>query len=199
LGSLFGGKGKETPPWEEWTRQSRKARRRAHRMQQRAGRHARRAYKQAEKHARQQTETEADNPRMHVRFNDREWWFDPERLERIKEQARRAATEGVSEALEAVERAINKLHVPGTPPPEQAPPESFSAATAASAATAPEDTPTAATGPTTRLQQEQPAAQSQATPQQRNVEKEREAILRLVAEGRITPEEGDLLLEALES
>jgi hypothetical protein len=179
-------------------------------MQQRAGRHARRAYKQAEKHARQQSEPEADNPRMHVRFNDREWWFDPERLERIKEQARRAATEGVSEALEAVERAINKLHVPGTPPPpeqaspeqaspEQAPPESSTAATAASAATAPEDTPTAATGPTTRLQQEQPAAQSQATPQQRNVEKEREAILRLVAEGRITPEEGDLLLEALES
>jgi hypothetical protein len=28
-------------------------------------------------------------------------------------------------------------------------------------------------------------------------EKEREAILRMIAEGRITPEEGDLLLEAL--
>lgn len=199
LGSLFGGKGKETPPREDWTRQSRKARRRAHRMQQRAGRHARRAYKQAEKHARQQAATDADNPRMHVRFNDREWWFDPERLERIKEQARRAATEGVSEALEAVERAINKLHVPGTPPPpEQAAPEG-SSPESPTATTTPEDTPTAATGPTTRLQQEQPAAQPEAAPQQRNVEKEREAILRLVAEGRITPEEGDLLLEALES
>jgi len=196
LGSLFGGKGTETPPWEDWTRQSRKARRRAHRMQQRAGRHARRAYKQAEKHARQQAATDADNPRMHVRFNDREWWFDPERLERIKEQARRAATEGVSEALEAVERAINKLHVPGTPPP---PEPSVPEQSAPAEATTPEDTPAAATGPTTRLQQEQPAAQSQATPQQRNLEKEREAILRLVADGRITPEEGDLLLEALES
>jgi len=30
-----------------------------------------------------------------------------------------------------------------------------------------------------------------------NVEQEREAILRMVAEGRITPEEGDMLLEAL--
>jgi hypothetical protein len=200
FGSLFGGKDKETPPWEDWTRQSRKARRRAHRMQQRAGRHARRAYKQAEKHARQQAEPETDNPRMHVRFNDREWWFDPERLEHIKEQARRAATEGVSEALEAVERAINKLHVPGTPPPseqassEQVPPESSSASTETTASEG-----TAATEPATRRQQEQPPAHPQAGPQQRDIEKEREAILRLVAEGRITPEEGDLLLEALES
>jgi hypothetical protein len=30
-----------------------------------------------------------------------------------------------------------------------------------------------------------------------NVEQEREAILRMIAEGRITPEEGDMLLEAL--
>jgi hypothetical protein len=30
-----------------------------------------------------------------------------------------------------------------------------------------------------------------------DLEKEREAILRMIAEGRITPEEGDLLLEAL--
>jgi hypothetical protein len=30
-----------------------------------------------------------------------------------------------------------------------------------------------------------------------NPEQEREAILRMIAEGRISPEEGDLLLEAL--
>jgi hypothetical protein len=30
-----------------------------------------------------------------------------------------------------------------------------------------------------------------------NAEQEREAILRMIAEGRISPEEGDLLLEAL--
>ncbi len=200
FGSLFGGKGTELPSWEDWTRQSRKARRRAHRMQQRAGRHARRAYKQAEKHVRQQAEPEVDNSRRHVRFDDREWWFDPERLERIKEQARRAATEGVSEALEAVEQAINKLHVSGTPPPpeqassEQAPLESSSVSTETKASEG-----TAATEPTTHRQQEQPPAHSQAVSQQRDIQKQHEAILRLVAEGRITPEEGDLLLEALES
>ena len=32
-----------------------------------------------------------------------------------------------------------------------------------------------------------------------NLDQEREAILRMIAEGRITPEEGDLLLEALGS
>ena len=32
-----------------------------------------------------------------------------------------------------------------------------------------------------------------------DIEQEREAILRMIAEGRVTPEEGDLLLEALGS
>jgi hypothetical protein len=32
-----------------------------------------------------------------------------------------------------------------------------------------------------------------------DLEQEREAILRMIAEGRVTPEEGDLLLEALGS
>jgi hypothetical protein len=36
-----------------------------------------------------------------------------------------------------------------------------------------------------------------AVPLSSNVDQEREAILRMVAEGRITPEEGDMLLEAL--
>ncbi|MGH2507451.1 MAG: SHOCT-like domain-containing protein, partial [Ktedonobacteraceae bacterium] len=35
--------------------------------------------------------------------------------------------------------------------------------------------------------------------EQPNVEQEREAILRMIAEGRITPEEGDMLLEGLGS
>ena len=34
---------------------------------------------------------------------------------------------------------------------------------------------------------------------EQNLEQEREAILRMIAEGRITPEEGDLLLEGLGS
>ncbi|MBC8077444.1 MAG: hypothetical protein H7Y32_15330, partial [Chloroflexales bacterium] len=42
----------------------------------------------------------------------------------------------------------------------------------------------------------QPPAQPVAAP---TPEQERDAILRMIAEGRITPEEGDLLLEALGS
>ncbi len=36
-----------------------------------------------------------------------------------------------------------------------------------------------------------------ATDEAVNPEQEREAILRMIAEGRITPDEGDMLLEAL--
>ena len=42
------------------------------------------------------------------------------------------------------------------------------------------------------------ATTSQPAPEY-NLEQEREAILRMIAEGRVTPEEGDLLLEALGS
>jgi hypothetical protein len=41
------------------------------------------------------------------------------------------------------------------------------------------------------------AGAPKASASARDVEQEREAILRMIAEGRITPEEGDLLLEAL--
>lgn len=179
FGTLFGGPDPENaPPWGDWGQRSRKAERRARRMQQRAEEYARRTQQRAEEHAHHH---HRHGPRMHVRFHDREWWFDPERLERIKEQARRAAAEGFSEAVEAVERAISKLHVPPQPPhPEPHAP--------ASAAT---------TGPTIRFDQEGSAAPTAAP--DRDLEKEREAILRMVAEGRITPDEGDLLLEALES
>jgi hypothetical protein len=44
---------------------------------------------------------------------------------------------------------------------------------------------------------EQGAVTPEASSAPVDLEKEREAILRMIAEGRITPEEGDLLLEAL--
>ena len=50
-------------------------------------------------------------------MNDREWRMDPERLERLKDQARRAATEGIVGALEAVEQAIGNLGFPKSPKP----------------------------------------------------------------------------------
>ncbi len=51
----------------------------------------------------------------------------------------------------------------------------------------------------------QPAGETEAAPVEQaeseadepNLEAEREAILRMIAEGRITPEEGDMLLEGL--
>ena len=43
------------------------------------------------------------------------------------------------------------------------------------------------------------ASEGQASEQKdMDIDQEREAILRMIAEGRVTPEEGDLLLEALE-
>ena len=47
--------------------------------------------------------------------------MDTERLERIKDQARKAATEGIAGALEAVEQAIRNLGV-SKPPKTPAPP-----------------------------------------------------------------------------
>lgn len=144
---------------------------RARELQRRAEQHAR-AVEERARRAEQQA-------RVRVKINEREWQFDPQRLERIKEQARRAAAEGLAGALEAVERALSRLRVP---PDAPAPPG------------APPPPPTAqppATGQTIRIE----------TPPERaapgDVEREREAILRMVAEGRISPEEGDLLLEAL--
>ena len=162
---------------------------------------ARKAERQAEKHARRAHEHAS---RVNIRFNDREWRFDPERLERIREQARRAASEGISGAYEAVERAMSNLHiptppkppvspVPPTPPTPPFPPNSSQVNTG--------NTPYYATG-----QHEQPPDENQSAAQAEtpsaasyDIDQEREAILRMIAEGRVTPEEGDLLLEALGS
>ncbi|MBV9689698.1 MAG: hypothetical protein JO202_08290 [Ktedonobacteraceae bacterium] len=127
--------------------------------------------------------------RIHVRINDREWRFDQERVNRIVEQARRAAAEGVGGALEAVEQALSNLHIemPPTPPPPSAPPMP-------SKPMAPTDD--THVDPAAEHSEEQAAQDEQPTPKL-NPEQEREAILCMIAEGRISPEEGDMLLEAL--
>jgi hypothetical protein len=50
-----------------------------------------------------------------------------------------------------------------------------------------------------RSQPEVPVAPADTQAAPINIEQEREAILRMIAEGRISPEEGDMLLEALDS
>lgn len=176
---------------------TRKAERQARRTQRQAERQARRAHKH-------RYHNEERAALMHVRFNDREWRLDPERLERIKEQARRAAAEGVAGALEAVERALGKIrvHMPSADPLSSASDPDIETVAQPGAPFTP------ATGQTIRINiedAEQPTAadaaptdttEPRATP---DIEQERETILRLIAEGRISPEEGDLLLEALGS
>jgi hypothetical protein len=162
---------------------------------------ARRAQRRAEEQTRRASERAA---RVNVRINDREWRLDPGRLERIREQARRAAEEGVSGALEAVERAVSNLGVPVAPPPPVSPtPPPMPPRPDWPVPGSQEGTAQGRAGE----QEEQPGGSDNvdagapdapgATASTLDIEQEREAILRMIAEGRVTPEEGDLLLEAL--
>lgn len=180
--------------------QARRAEERVRHAEERARRHAEEQVRRAEERA----------SRVRVRINEREWQLDPERLDRIKEQARRAAAEGLSGAMEAVERAIGKMRIPSGGPerPERPVPP------VPPVVPVPPVPPTPpATGQTIRIHVEDvpphPAAEQQRAsgdaaavappPRPADIERERETILRMIAEGRITPEEGDLLLESLGS
>ncbi len=186
--------------------QVRRAQRRTEEGQRRAEEQARRA----EEKARQANERTA--ARMRVRVNDREWRMDPERIERIMEQARKAATEGVAGALEAVERAVGNLRVPTptppkppsgpVPPPPQTPPPTGGL----TQPPPPFPGQTARAGAEAGMQSEPSSQQtgggetvSATNGPAPDLEQEREAILRMIAEGRISPEEGDMLLEGLGS
>jgi SHOCT-like protein len=166
---------------------------------------ARRAQRSAEESARRAEEKarrgEQRASRVRVRVNAREWQLDPERIGRIKEQARKAATEGIAGALEAVEQAIRNLGVPKSPKPPTPPVPP----------TPPPSRPTPpAPGQTLRTDAEEAAQSAQSSQQtgrsedvsapsdtEPDLEQEREAILRMIAEGRLSPEEGDMLLEGL--
>jgi len=154
--------------------------------QQRAEEEARRAQRRAE-------EASSRAGRVNVRFNDREWRMDPERLDRIMDQARKATNEGISGALEAVERALSNIRVPHPPTPPVSPEQS----------SVPPVSPASPVQPVSPVVPEAPVSplssvqETGSTSNQANLEQEREAILRMIAEGRITPEEGDMLLESL--
>src|SRR6266516_229746 len=155
---------------------------------------ARRAQRQAEEAARRAGE---HTSRVRVRVNDREWRMDPERLERLKEQARKAATEGIVGAFEAVEQAIGNLGLPRSPKPPVPPTPPSSPSPTGAGQTLSTDTE--------GLAQREPSTQQTAGGEdvsatsgtEPDLEQEREAILRMIAEGRISPEEGDMLLEGL--
>lgn len=163
-----------------------------------AHRRAEEEIRKAEEKARQASERVA---RFNIRIHDREWHMDSDRLQRIIDQARRAADEGILGALEAVEQALRNLHIQ-TPPPPSAPsspdvpstPEGMPP-TPTFDVTASPTSPLSAESGEVSTQHEEP--QGASKPSNINPEQERMAILRMIAEGRITPEEGDLLLEAL--
>ncbi|NWG22279.1 MAG: hypothetical protein HXY39_18380 [Chloroflexi bacterium] len=188
----------------EWAcRSQRKAEKVRRRVEQRMREAAERAHEAARREGR---------PRdVRVRINDREWRFDEERLERLKREAAAAAQSGIIGALEAVERALAGLGIsrppvppvpPSAPPPPEAPsapppPEPATGATIRINIEHPETPPLPepVTGATTRIST---GAMSAGEASGGTMpEEERMAILRMVAEGRISPEEADLLLEAL--
>jgi hypothetical protein len=142
-------------------------------------------------------------PRVRVRLHEHEWRMDPERLRRIMEEAQRAATEGVTGALEAVAHALQNLGVtvPPSPSPSTAtnePPTARPAEPPTAAAVSPSAPTTQEAGHTTRQEGEQQPEQTTPPEPLEGGDQEREAILRMVAEGRLSTEEGDMLLEALD-
>jgi DUF4097 and DUF4098 domain-containing protein YvlB len=152
---------------------ARRAEEMAHRSQQKSDEAARRANEHAS--------------RINIRLNDREWRMDPERLNRIREQARQATNEGVTGAFEAVERAVSNMGMPPRPVSPVSPVQPVSPVE-----------PVAPVQPVSSLEEtESPVQNAEAA--HIDIDQEREAILRMIAEGRVTPEEGDMLLEALGS
>ncbi|GHO66599.1 hypothetical protein KSC_054910 [Ktedonobacter sp. SOSP1-52] len=192
--------------------QVRRARNFAEKQERMAERMSRRVSRQAE--------------RVNIRINNREWHMDRGRLERIMDQARKATAEGVHGALDAVEQALRNLQipVPPTPPTPPAPPTPPHAPVPPVPPVVPvppapprshlEDLEAEEPdlehledfeAPDERSMPEVPVAAGEVEEEEKvgtpkapvNVEQERLAILRMIAEGRVSPEEGDMLLEAL--
>jgi hypothetical protein len=117
--------------------------------------------------------------------------FDPEQIERLKREARSAAASGIARAQEAVEQALQQWQQ-GQSSGRPAPPRSPAAPT-------PPPAPGSYTGQTIRIEREEPssAPAQTSTSQSANRDAERLAILRMVHEGRISPDEAELLLRGL--
>ena len=182
-----------------FTRAAEKQQRKAEKYRQKAERQARSANERA--------------TRMNIRINNREWRMNPQRIDHIVAEAYDAAARGTQGAIEAVEQALKNLNV--TPPFPPSPPRPPKPPTPSSSG--PSKPPVPPHGPydvdidvnsdissVPEMPSESPkqwegtasatgtTGKSAADPEQ-----ERIAILRMVADGRITPEEGDMLLEAL--
>ncbi|NJP05017.1 MAG: DUF4097 domain-containing protein [Chloroflexaceae bacterium] len=180
------------------------------RAQRRAEEQARRARRHAERDSRTAGSERAGPGRRRakarhdasarVRYHNREWQFDPKQFERLQAAALAAANEGIAGACEAVERALENLG--GTHAPRGGAQQRRRNHGNTRASTPPSDSTSVNTGPTVRLDPQQaqptkPEAKAPGAAAPANAEQDRMAILQMVAEGRITPEEGDMLLEGL--
>src|SRR5262249_48406115 len=143
-----------------------------------------------------------------ARFKNHEWGVDPARIDRIVEQARQAAADGIQGAFEAVDQALKNMHlsVPPSPPMPHAP--------HAPMPPSPPVYPDMPISPTPPDAPNNEGERGESTPEEAGIEyrerlveaesvsvdidQERVAVLHMVAEGRITPDEGDMLLEALD-
>jgi hypothetical protein len=155
----------------------------AEKQQQKAEKHR----QKAERQARRANEHAA---RMNIRINNREWRLDPQRIDRIVAEAYDAAARGTEGAIEAVEQALKNLRVTPPPPPSRHPKPPV-----------PPYAPHHVDRDINVDVSPEPPREWESTKTIEksavDLEQERIAILRMVADGRITPEEGDMLLEAL--
>lgn len=140
-------------------------------------------------------------PRVRVRLNEREFDFDPEQIERLKREARAAAASGIARAQEAVEQALQQWQQGSRPPRQGEPPRRPT----------PPQPPfggrSSYTGQTVRIDREtddaaaaanDAAPATEAAPAAPNLDAERLAILRMVHEGRLAPDEAEMLLRGLD-
>lgn len=129
-------------------------------------------------------------PKVRVRVNDRDFNFDPEQIDRIKREARAAAASGIAKAQEAVEQALRQWQQGPQAPRSPQPPR-------------PPQPPRGYTGQTVRIDRETNDVAASAQPAQaqppRDLDAERLAILRMVHEGRLAPDEAEMLLRGLEN
>lgn len=135
-------------------------------------------------------------PRFHVQVNDKAFHFDAEQIDRITREAREAAAEGVARAQEAVERALVNIVSGGRgvvpPRPPMAPRAPFAPRAPRPAAPA---RPGFA-GQTVRIEREPVAVAPARSEEETRAEKL--AILQMVSEGRLSIDEAEVMLRALE-
>ncbi|HEY0733596.1 MAG TPA: hypothetical protein VGD69_01715 [Herpetosiphonaceae bacterium] len=121
--------------------------------------------------------------------------FDSEQVERLKREARAAAASGIARAQEAVEQALQQWQQGKGPGGRPVPP--------ARGPVPPRPPQPPFTGQTVRIDREaqepEPQAPEASASQPANRDAERLAILRMVHEGRLAPDEAEMLLRGLDS